>query len=257
MIDGFVVLTPILLLAVIALLGFVGCDRVFGLQYVDPPGTPSPVNHVQTVIKSGAAGSNTITADPLSLQGGELIVATVQWGSAAVQQPTPALTGADFAPVLGGGPFAWNGMRVQTFFGTNPSNNQTVTVEAILSGGSNVTWNLCVSAYADVDSHTPIYSPQQSGPIYVGNNPQTPAINIGDGDLVYAVALAADNGGAFPGNNSLAAGPGFTAEFTAIANPLVEDGGKTGPVTAQATITSQGPNPKGFIFAMGIKAATS
>jgi len=75
--------------------------------------------------------------------------------------------------------------------------------------------------------------------------------------LVYAVAFAADNGGAFPGNNSLAAGPGFTAEFTTITNPLVENEGKAGPVTAQAPITSQNPNPRGFIFAMGIKAATS
>jgi len=170
---------------------------------------------------------------------------------------TPALTGADFAPILGGGPFTWNGMRVQTFFGTNPSNNRTVTVEAILSGGSNVKWTLCVSAYQSFDTSAPIYSPQQNGPIYVGNYPQTPAVNIGDGDLVYAVAFAADNGGAFPGNNSLAAGPGFTAEFTTITNPLVENGGKAGPVTAQAPITSQDPNPRGFIFAMGIKAATS
>ena len=34
MIDSFVLLTPILLLGIIALLGFVGCDRVFGLVEV-------------------------------------------------------------------------------------------------------------------------------------------------------------------------------------------------------------------------------
>lgn len=214
------------------------------------------MHHVQTVVKSGPAGSGRITADPLSLQGGELIVATVQWSSLAVQQPAPALTGANFAPVQGGGPFVWNGMRIQTFFGTNPPNNHSVTVDAILVGGSNSTWNLCVSAYI-ADSNAPIYSPVQNGPIYVGSNPQAPAINISDGDLVYAVAFAADNGGAFPGNNSLAAGPGFTAEFTAITNPLVQDGSQAGPVIAQATITSQGPNPIGFIFAMGIKAPLS
>lgn len=254
MIDGFVILTPILLLGVIALLGFVGCDRVFGLYPVDPA-TPNPVSHVQTVVKSAPAGTGTITADPLSLQGGELIVATLQWRSALAQQPTPALTGADFAPVVGGGPFDWNGMRIQTFFGTNPPNNDTVTVEAILSGGSNVTWNLCVSAYENADSDAPIYSPQQNGPAYVGTNPQTPAINISSGDVVYAVAFAADSGGAFPGNNSLTAGAGFTAEFPGITNPLVEDGGTGNPVTAQALNTTQGLTPKGFIFAMGIKAA--
>lgn len=36
MIDLFVVLTPILLLGVIALLGFVGCDRVLGLTWIPP-----------------------------------------------------------------------------------------------------------------------------------------------------------------------------------------------------------------------------
>src|SRR5262249_7026666 len=34
--DSFLLLTPFLLLAVVALLGFVGCDRVFGLTYFQP-----------------------------------------------------------------------------------------------------------------------------------------------------------------------------------------------------------------------------
>jgi hypothetical protein len=37
MIDPFVLLTPVLLLAVLALLGFVGCDIIFGLNTVVPP----------------------------------------------------------------------------------------------------------------------------------------------------------------------------------------------------------------------------
>jgi hypothetical protein len=41
MIDWFVFLAPVLLLAVLALLGFIGCDRVFGLNEVDPP-IPTP-----------------------------------------------------------------------------------------------------------------------------------------------------------------------------------------------------------------------
>ncbi len=45
MIDGFVILTPILLLAVIALLGFVGCQLVFPLN-PPPPVGPRP-NHSQ------------------------------------------------------------------------------------------------------------------------------------------------------------------------------------------------------------------
>lgn len=182
-------------------------------------------------------------------------MATLQWRSGQVVQPTPVLTGANFAPVVGGGPIDWNGMRIQTFSAINPANNNTVTVEAFILGGSSLTSNLCVSAYESFDTDVPIYSPQQSGPIFIGTNPQTPPINVGSGDLIYAVAFAADNGGEFPGNNSLIAGPGFTAEFPAVTNPLVEDGGTGNPVVAQATNTTQSPNPRGFIFAMGIKAA--
>lgn len=253
MIDSFVILTPILLLLIIALLGFVGCELVFPLN----PAVPAAVAHVQTTVKSAPVGTDTVTADPLSLEGGELIVATVQWGSAAVQSPSPVLTGANFAPAVGGGPFNWSGMKIQTLLATNPANSKSVTVQAILAGGSNVTWNLCVSAYKNVDSNNPIYSPLQNGSAFIGTNPQLPPININTGDIVYAVAFGADNNGAFPGSNTFTAGPGFTAEFPAIANPIVEDGGTGNLVTAQATNTSQSPNPRGFIFASGIKAASS
>lgn len=43
MIDPYVILTPVLLLAVIALLRFVGCDKLFGIDTikVSPPGAPT------------------------------------------------------------------------------------------------------------------------------------------------------------------------------------------------------------------------
>jgi hypothetical protein len=37
MMDSFILFTPILLLGVVALLAFVGCDRLLGLSQVDPP----------------------------------------------------------------------------------------------------------------------------------------------------------------------------------------------------------------------------
>src|SRR6266480_6498952 len=51
MTDSFLVLTPFLLLAVIALFAFVGCDRVFGLQHF-----PDPVSGLQAV-----AGNSEVT----------------------------------------------------------------------------------------------------------------------------------------------------------------------------------------------------
>ena len=40
--DAFLLLTPLLMLPVVALLGFVGCDKVLGLEPVGPPPQPKP-----------------------------------------------------------------------------------------------------------------------------------------------------------------------------------------------------------------------
>jgi hypothetical protein len=41
-VDGFVLLSPLVVLAVIALLGFTGCHSLFNLDEVDPPPPPPP-----------------------------------------------------------------------------------------------------------------------------------------------------------------------------------------------------------------------
>ena len=46
MIDSFLFFTPFLVLGIIALLGFVGCDVVFGLHHVDYIGPPTGFNAV-------------------------------------------------------------------------------------------------------------------------------------------------------------------------------------------------------------------
>jgi len=253
MIDGFVLLAPILLLAIVALLGFVGCQQLFD---VSSGGNAISVKHVQTAVKPAPAGTDTITADPLTLQGGELIIATLQWRSGSVQQPAPVLTGADFAPIPGGGPFSWNGMDVQSYFAFNAQGNTSVSAEAVVMGGSNIQWNLCVSAYDNVDPDNPLYSPVQNGPSFVGTNPQTPAINTSQGDMVYAAVFAANNNGTFPGTTLIAAGPSFTDESGGVTNPIVEDGNTGNTVVPQATVSGD-PNPRAFIFAVGIKAASA
>jgi hypothetical protein len=147
-------------------------------------------------------------------------------------------------------------MNVQSFFAFNAQGSTSVSVEALVMGGSAAPWNLCVSAYNFADLQNPLYSPQQNGPAFVGSNPQTPAINIGGNDLVYAVVFASDGDGTFPGSVSIAAGPNFTNESGGTVNPLVEDGNQGDPVVPQATISGD-PNPRAFIFAMGIKGADS
>lgn len=251
--DVFLILTPVLLLAIVALLGFVGCYQT--LTYVAPA-----LMHVQTVVATASANTNKVTANSLTLEGGELIVVAVQWSAAITGADMVTLSGASFSQVNGGGPFVWyeidttHNMMVLIFVAMNQAGITQVAVTASLLQDSTVPWNLCVSAYSGVDEAEPVYSPQNSKLGYVGNNPQTPPINLSAGDLVYAVAFAANSDGTFPGNNPLSPGPWFTPEFPAITSPLVEDGNGSNPVIAQVTNANTDPNAKGFIFAMGLKS---
>jgi hypothetical protein len=137
-------------------------------------------------------------------------------------------------------------MMVQIFSAMNPAGNTQFTVTASLPQAPTVPWNLCVSAYSGVNEGGPVSNPISK--IYFDNNPQTPSLSFPSGDLVYAVAFAADSDGTFPGANPLTAGPGFTAEGG--TNPLVEDASGTSPITPRVTNASSDPNAKGFIFAM-------
>src|SRR5215471_4731844 len=99
MVDGFLILTPLLLLPVIALLGFAGCVSPSGyIQVVD----------VHTAVKSAPTGASTVTAGSFNVGGYLFLVATLQWGSPLPQPTTPTLTistGDTLTPVDGGGPY--------------------------------------------------------------------------------------------------------------------------------------------------------
>src|SRR6476659_1969863 len=49
MIDSFVFLTPLLLLGVIALVGFVGCNQFFGIEETEPYPVPDPPTNLQAM----------------------------------------------------------------------------------------------------------------------------------------------------------------------------------------------------------------
>lgn len=254
MFDPFLILTPLLLLAIVALLGCVGCYQEVTL-------TAAGVTHVQTVVNSNGANTNRITSDMLTLQGGEFIVVAVQWSSANAAPSMPGLIEASlgkiFSTVGGGGPFTWyaidsnHSMMVQIFSAPNPDGNTRFQVQASLLQTSTVPWNLCVSAYSGVDAGAS--SPQSSN--LPGDSPHTQPISFESGALVYAVAFAADSDGTFPSGNLLSAGTGFNPESPQPGNPLVQDSNGTSPLTAQAKNSNTDPLAKGFIFAMVLNPA--
>ena len=238
-----ILLAPVLLLAIVALFGFVGCS--FNPSYVPPP-TP--------VVETAPANSATLNATLMNLAGGELLVATLQWGGGSAPNFT---SGGAFQAVTNGGPFLWAGMRIQVFSAVNttPTSN---TVTVTLPKPSPVPWSLCIMPYS-MPASDPLYGATNNGTNFTGADIKAPPINLNFGDTVYAVAFAADAIGTFPGHNSLSAGPGFTASSTEVTNPLMEQplfsrAAADGPVTAEAT-NSNTANPRGFIFAVAVKLA--
>lgn len=251
MIDGFVILTPLLLLAVIALLGFVGCDQVLGLNQ-----TYEGVGYVNTAVFVEPANTDTVTAVLSGLTGGELIVITLQWTGNAPTF-TPNLTSA-------AGPYTWELQTtaapkkisaIQVFTAMNPDDSAQFTVKVTLS--SVVPWSVCLTAFSVVDANAPTYSPQTVQASTSANSPaQTNAIGLGDSDALYAIGIAADGAGnILSAQGNLAPGPGFTSDYPGTANVLVEHLFPNSNQSLPAVVNNtQNASANLFVFGMGIKA---
>ena len=241
--DPFLLLlTPIVLLAIVALFAFVGCSF-----------RPSSASFN---IATAAAGTSTITLHLTNTGGGELLVVTVQWGGAG----KPAFTPNILQSVPNGGPFNWNGMQVQTFSVVNPQNNPNLVVELQDNSGqpvaSPVQWNALFAAFQSSDG-SPFFGGVATSPALTGATFSSQPVPVDTGQSVYAVAFAADGGvvtGAFPGSNTLTVSTTLGAISTG-SNPIlfVEDFQSAGQFTLQVSNSNTGPNPKGFAFVVGIK----
>lgn len=245
-----ILLTPVLLLAIVALFGFVGCSF-----------TPSAGIKISPVVESAIKGTQSISAT-LSLNGGELLVATLQWGGSATPQFSGVQLQADSA-VNNGNALTWNGMNIQVFTGKAPGAGGNVTVTVTLQTASPVQWSLCIWPYAT--SSQTLYGAVNKAATFTGAPLiiQAPAVNVNKGDAFYAAAFAADTPatpggqGAFPGSNSLSAPNGFSTATDSSNDPLLEGlvATSTGPVIAQATNTptdTHNTKPEGFILALGV-----
>jgi len=244
-----ILLTPVLLLAVVALFAFVGCG------FSEPCAPPTPA------VETTDPGTSTLSATVSNLCGGELFVATVQWGGPTQSPSLVTDSGAALNPapeVNGGNAFDWNGMKIQVFTLVNSSQNSSVKITAILSAPSPDTWSLSIWPYP---TSTPSLYGAVNNQNVTGTNIAAPAINVmNKGDAVYAVAYAADAGaitGTFPGNNTLSPGPGFTTASTSVPDPLLESSvaAASGPVPATAINATGIGNWKAFIVAVAVKLA--
>ena len=250
MIDGFVILTPLLLLAVIALLGFVGCDQVLGLTQAYE-GTA----YVNTAVFVEPATTNTVTAVLSGLSGGELIVITLQWSGNAPTF-TPHLTSA-------AGPYTWELQTtaaskkisaIQVLTAMNPDNSAQFTVTVTLS--SVVPWSVCLTAFSTVDANSPTYSPQTVQASTSANSPaQTSAIGLGESDALYAIGIAADaSGNILSAQGNLAPGSGFTLDYPGTTNVLVEHLFPNGNQSVAAVVNNtRNSSANLFVLGMGIK----
>jgi|HubBroStandDraft_6_1064221.scaffolds.fasta_scaffold92084_3 hypothetical protein len=254
MIDGFLLLTPLLLLAVVALLGFVGCDQVLGLTQAY-----QGIGYVNTSVLVEPANANTVTAVLGGLSGGELVVVTLQWSGNA---PTfsPSLTSA-------AGPYTWELEAtappkkisdIQVFTAINADNSTQFAVKVSLS--SVVPWSVCLTAFSIVDTNEPTYSPQTVQAFTSANSPaQTSPIGLGDSDALYAIGIAANSVGTIlSALGNLGAGTSFTSDYPGTTNILVEHrfpsgGNQSLPAVVNNT---QNANANLFVFGMGIKAQT-
>jgi hypothetical protein len=247
MVDPYVFLTPILVLGIVALLGFVGCDIVWR---VDEFGRPNKVAHLQTVTTTGTG--TTLTASLPDLSGGksQLIVATLEWGGGA----TMTLSGSTFTQIETDN---LNPQKVATLFANNVSGALTVT--ATLSAPTTTEANLLVSAY-NVTGGDPDATGSAQGS---GTDAVLPMQTSGlsPGDLVYSVAIARSSGAVLSGALVPGSAPSFMAEGGQGSYHLVQDyvlddaDVAAGQINVTATNTTGTPTSLWYIFAMRIPHA--
>lgn len=272
MIDWFVILTPVLLLAVIALLSFVGCDSVFGIHSTGLAPANLEAGYVNTAVyvepatSNGGADKTTFPATLTGLQGGELIVLALQWdGNPPTFTPglTPAAAAYRWQITTTAPPKTITSFQV--FTAINPAAQNQFTVQVQLN--SVKAWSISLSAFNNVDVNSPTSSPQTitSSPNTPVSSLQTAPISVAAGDALYGFGLAADGNGNFPsGNNNLGLGPGFTLDDPSLTQgnpgdptPLVEhlttdNFGKS--QSLPAVVVNNTGNPNLLVFGMAINA---
>ena len=152
MIDPYVILTPVLLLAVVALLQFVGCNWVFGL---DETTLFTPLDFVQ--LRDGLTDltdNQVATAAFGAVTQRHLMVVWVWYNSLAVSVAAVTDTAGNayqlaVGPTNGAGTLA--GFRTEIWYGTMTNGGTNFTVTATFTGPVGGTGAIAAHEYSGTD----------------------------------------------------------------------------------------------------------
>jgi hypothetical protein len=135
MIDPFVLLAPVLLLAVVALLRFVGCNLVFKLKETQP--IPPPIAVVQHFSNRNTNGvTSHAVAFPSSVADHNTIVVAVGWGNPSITASVTDSAGNTYSSAVGPTSMPTSGFAQQVFYAADVTGgNITVTVTYSASTG--------------------------------------------------------------------------------------------------------------------------
>ncbi len=279
MIDVILLLsTPILVLGIVALLGFVGCNQFFGLSEpelaitvgaVTPNTGPTSGSQQVRVTGSSFDTNATVTFDGIAASGYQYAAVThLQTVPAPGNDGPIGLSRTATVPAFPGSgklimvTVQWGGnatvaltggsftlltsdnlqpQQVATYSVNNVSG--AITITATLSSASSTNFNLFVSVYDNADPNTlpDPQAPAQGTGASLSLQFATNILNISADDLIYAAAVTRDS--SFVLNGTLAAGvnPNFMAE-AAGTGLLIEDyvltPGDIPPAQSQIKITA-------------------
>ncbi len=239
MIDPFVLLAPILLLAVVALLQFVGCNAVFGIGETTLF-TPTTFEQIVQNQSPNSVGDTALSQTfNNNTTNGDLIMVALKWGGNG--KPTVQDNNNNAYTPLGA-PVPWSAggvKRAQLFFGV--ADGTATAVTATLDQSSTAQIRICVCEYAHVNTTNPFDGSPVSN---IGSGPMLscgPLTTTSLEDMIWAVAFADDGHLALGQMSNF----GLRAPAFAADNPytLVEDmqAPNTGNYSADGQNTNTSP----------------
>ncbi len=243
MIDPFVLLTPVLLLAVIALLRFVGCHEVFGLDEIVPQIT------VDAFSNSSANVGQTQNWPHTTASGGNRLLVVIVHGNhqarsvVSVTYGVAQLTRLDRVAGMMG-TFAW----VEMWYLTDPpTGQQTITVTLDASDPAN--WTASAISFISVDQINPL-----STAFTATGGDTAPLVDVpsSTNDLVLDAVTYDDVGG-----TTLAVEPGQTQRRSEVVLGEIGFGVSTKPGAAMVRMSWMLSGARPWrIMGVSVKVAT-